>query len=114
MQWVQTGRYFHTLCHVNRVTVCHVNSSLLQCRTSVRETILNYQILWNLCVNEWSDIGVAAGDDRSHILDAICLQSFFYNLCRSWGDLIDHAPREGNLILIFHPCSEIRGYVAFL
>ena len=40
------------------------------------------------------------GDDRRHILDAECFELLLYGLCRTWGDLIDHGPREADLVLI--------------
>src|SRR5699024_6690177 len=82
------------------VSVGHVNAGFFQCRSSVRELVLDYQVLRLLSVYERSDIGSLGSDHRSDILNACFLQLCAYRIRRSWSDLVDHGPWEGNLILI--------------
>ena len=100
VQRVEAGGDLHTLYLIDSITVSHVYTSVLKLRSAVREFVLNDEILRALCIDERCDVGMLRGDDRRHILDAECLELLLYRLCWTRGDLIDHGPREADLVLI--------------
>ena len=104
---VKAGCYLHSLHFINSVTVCHINTGLLECGTAVRELVLDNEILGTFCINKRCDVGALSCDNRCHILDAKLLKLLFHRLCRSRSDLVDHGPGEGYELLIFKVSDEI-------
>ena len=100
VQRIEAGGHLHALYLIYGITVSHVYTGILELRSAVRELVLDHEILRALCIDERCDVGMLRGDDRSHILDADCLELLLYGLCRTRGDLIDHGPWEANLRII--------------
>ena len=100
MERIQTGCYLHALYLIYCIAVCHIYAGLFKCRSSVGEFVLDYQILRSLCINKGCNIGLLGSNNRSHILNSGLFQLLAYRISRSWGNLINHRPWEGNLCLI--------------
>ena len=114
MQRVKTGRYLHSFHLVHGITICHINTGILQLRTTVRELVLDNKILRALSINKWSNVGMLRGHNRRHILDAELLELLLDRWCRTRGNLIDHGPRESYLLLILKICDELGRHEALL
>ena len=114
MQGVQAGGDLHAFGHVDSVAVSHVHTGLLQRRTAIGEAILHHQILRHLRVDKGRDVGVAAGDDGLHALHAGLGQLVADHVGGTGGDLVDHAPGEGDLRLVLHIGGECGRHMALL
>ena len=114
MQRVEAGRDLHALRAVDGVAVGHVDAGLLQRRTAVREAVLDDQVLRALGVDERRDVGALGGDDRRDVLAAELLELLADGVRRARGDLVDHAPREGDLRLVGDVIDERLGDEALL
>ena len=120
MQRVQAGADLHALCFVDSFPVGKDPSALFHRRPSVREMIFDYEVLAFLCIDERSNVGVAGGDDRLCIGEAVLLEYLFDGTIRPRGDLVDHGPREADFFrvlqigeeawlyqLVFFPCRSV-------
>ena len=108
MYRIQTYCHFHAFRQIHGFSVRHIYAkSLFQCRATVREAVFNDQILWFLRIDKRSNIGLLSGDHRLHIFYTnrfqICCNLFTW----TWGDLVDHRPREGNYAFITHIIHKI-------
>ena len=107
MGGVQADRYLHALRLANRLKVAHVHAeALLQSRTSVREPVLNDQVLGPLSVGKGGYIGPLARDHRLHIRNAHVLQIPGNLLGGTGGDLVDHRRVKGHVFFPFQPIQE--------
>ena len=100
MDRIQTGVDLHALCLVDSFAVRHIDAAVLQARPSVREMILDHQVLSLLRVAKGRNKGFLRRDDRIDILHTLLLQKRRNALRRARRDLVDHGPGEGNRILI--------------
>ena len=114
MERIQTGCYLHALYLIYCIAVCHIYAGLFKCRSSVGEFVLDYQILRSLCINKGCNIGLLGSNNRSHILNSGLFQLLAYRISRSWGNLINHRPWEGNLCLICDISHKLFFYKALL
>ena len=101
MNRIQTYCYFHTFRKVNCISVCHIYAeTFFQSRTSVREAVLYYQILWFLSIDKWCNVCLLTCDHRLHVLNTqllkICCNLLAWTRC----DLIDHCPWKSNYFFI--------------
>ena len=108
MQRVQAGRHLHALGVVDGLAVAEVHARLVQRRMAVREAILHNKILRHLGIDERRNVGIAAGDDGLHVLKARVHQLLLDDLRRTGGNLVNHAPREGDTRFVIHIRLEIR------
>ena len=101
MYRIQANGYFHSFRQIYSISVCHVYAkTFFQCRTSVRETVFNYEVLWFLCIYKWCNVGFLSSDDWLHIFHTqffqICCNLFTRTRC----NLIDHRPWKCNYFFI--------------
>ena len=94
MKRIEARRHLHLLRIVDGLAIRHVHARLLERGTSVRETVLDHEILRLLGIDERRDKGLLGGDDRSHALDAGRRQLLLDHRMRTRRDLVDHRPRE--------------------
>ena len=114
MQGVQAGAHLHLLDLVHGLAVAVQHTAQLQRRTAVGVVILNAQVLGLLGVDEGSGEGVLLGDDGVVVLKAVVGQHLLDLGIRARGDLVDHAPGEGDLALILQVLQEVLGHQAGL
>ena len=114
MQGVQAGAHLHLLHLVHRLPVGVQHAALLQRRPSIGVLVLDDQVLGLLRVDEGGGIGVAVGDDGVVVLKAVLFQHLLHLGVGPGGDLVDHAPGEGDLALILQVLQEVLGHQAGL
>ena len=101
MNRIQTYGYFHTFRKINCISVCHIyTETFFQSRTSVREAVLYYQILWFLSIDKWCNVCLLTCDHRLHVLNTQILKVCCNLLAWTRCDLIDHCPWKSNYFLI--------------
>ena len=94
--------------------IAQVPNVCIQRRTAVGVVILDAQVLGLLGVDEGSGEGVLLGHDGIVVLKAVLCQHFLHLCVRARGDLIDHAPGEGDLGLVLHIGQELSGHQTLL
>ena len=114
MQGVQAGADLHLLDLVHGLAVAVQHTAQFQRRTTVGVVILDAQVLGLLGVDEGSGEGVLLGHDGIVVLKAVLCQHFLHLCVRARGDLIDHAPGEGDLGLVLHIGQELGGHQTLL
>ena len=114
MQRVQAGADLHLLDLVHGLAVAVQHTAQLQRRTAIGVVILDAQVLGLFGVDEGSGKGVLLGDDGVVVLKAVVGQHLLDLGIRARGDLVDHAPREGDLGLVLHIGKELGGHQTLL
>ena len=109
VQRVQAGRDLHALGHIDDVPGRHIDARFLKSRTAVRETVLNDQILGDFRIDERRYKCPAGCLDGTHIFHAALCEHRLDLLVRARCDLVDHAPREGDGLLVLHVPDEFFG-----
>ena len=102
MQRIQTGADFHLFHFVYRLTCCEHNTAFFQCRSSVREIILDYQILCFLSIYKRSNISIFGCDNRFQFFHTVIFQHLLNRSIRTWSNLINHTPWERYLSRLFN------------
>ena len=100
VEGIQAGADLHFLYLVHGIPVSDDNPHILQRGPAVGKFVLNYQILGFFCIYKRRGIGVFGGDEGADILQAVCNQLLLHHGMGTGGDLVDHAPGEGNTLLI--------------
>ena len=114
MQGVQAGADLHLLDLVHGLAVAVQHTAQFQRRTTVGVVILDAQVLGLLGVDEGSGEGVLLGHDGVVVLKAVLCQHLLHLCVRARGNLIDHAPGEGDLGLVLHIGQELSGHQTLL
>ena len=114
MQGVQAGADLHLLDLVHGLAVTVQHTAQFQRRTTVGVVVLDAQVLGLLGVDEGSGEGVLLGHDGVVVLKAILCQHLLHLCVRARGDLVDHAPGEGDLGLVLHIGQELGGHQTLL
>ena len=107
MQGIEAGADLHPFYVVNGFSFGEHNTAQVQGRTAVGEVFFNDQIFCLLGVDEGGGVGVAAGDDGLVVFESICGKHFLYLGIGTGGDLVDHAPGEGNGGLVVQVAYEV-------
>ena len=94
---IQAGAHLHALHLFYGIPGSKHDACMLQPGASVGERILNHQVFSFLCIDKRSHICVLAGDNALCICKACLLQHLLDAVIRTWGDFVNHAPREGNM-----------------
>ena len=100
MQRIQAGTYLHFLHFVYGRSVGEDDAAFVQCGLTVRKSIFNDQVFAFFRIDKGSDIGVFGSNYGIQTADMILGQHSFYFGIRSGGDLVDHAPGEGDFRLV--------------
>ena len=114
VQRVQAGADLHLLDLIDGLAVAVQNTAQLQRRTAIGVVVLDAEILGLLGVDEGSGEGVLLGDDGVVVLKAVVGQHLLDLGVGARGDLVDHAPGEGDLGLVLHISEELGGHQALL
>ena len=110
----QAGADLHLLDLVHGLAVAVQHTAQFQRRTTIGVVILDAQVLGLLGVDEGSGEGVLLGHDGVVVLKAVLCQHLLHLCVRARGDLIDHAPGEGDLGLVLHIGQELGGHQTLL
>ena len=114
VQGVEAGAHLHLLHLVHSLPVGVEHPALLQGRTAVGVLVLDDQVLRLLGVDEGGGVGVAVGDDGVVVLKAVGLEHLLHLGVGPGGDLVDHAPGEGDLGLVLEVVHKALGHQAGL
>ena len=106
MQRIQTGGHLHRLTLVYRLTGGIERTSEIKWGTTIGVVILDDEILNLLSIHEWGRKGMFLCLDIVVILETISSQELLYLLVWTRGDLVDHRPWEGDLLLILQISEE--------
>ena len=98
MQRIEACADLHFLDLVDGLSVGEHDAALFKLRSSVREIVLDDEILSLLGVYERSHIGLHGGDNGSKLVDAVSVDDLRNGLVGTRGDLVDHGPGEGDLV----------------
>ena len=99
VQGIEAGGYLHPLDLVDRLTIGKENTSFLQGGATVCKQVFDDQVLGLFCIDEGRCVGVLVGDDQGGILKTVCFEHCLHLCIGARGDLVDHGPREGDLLL---------------
>ena len=106
MERVQTGCHLHGLYLVNGLACGVERTSQVEWGTSVGIVVFNHQILHLLSIHERSCEGVLLSLDIVVIFKTVLSQHVLDLLVGTWRDLVNHRPREGNLLLVLQIVEE--------
>ena len=101
MEGIQTGCHLHGLHLVNSLSCGVERTTQVEWWTSVGIVVLNHQILHLLGIYEGCREGVLLGLYIVVVLETVLSQHVLHLLVRTRRDLVNHRPREGNLLLVF-------------
>ena len=106
MQRVQTGGNLHGLNLIYSLTGSIESTSEIEWGTTVGIVVLDDEILYLLCIHERSSEGMFLCLDIVIIFETVCSEQLLHLLMGTRSDLVDHRPREGNLLLILQVSEE--------
>ena len=66
------------------------------------------------CIYKWSNVSLLSSDDRLHFFHTESFKIICNLFARTWSDLVDHGPWEGNDFFITYICNEIIIYKSLL
>ena len=110
MQGVQAGGHLHALGAVHGIPVGHIDARQLQRRTATGEGVLHHQVLRLLSVHKGRDVGALFRHDGFHAFDALLRQLTGNARVGPGGNLVNHDPGEGHLLLVLHPGHKALGH----
>ena len=111
MKRVKTCTNLHALNLVYCLLICEDDANLLKSWSSVRELVLDDEILALLCVYKWGNPSLLGSNNWLKLLNSILFKNLINRIVWSWCDLVDHRPREAHLALVFNVCKESRLYL---
>ena len=114
MKWIQTGCHLHRLYLVHGLTGSIERTSQIERWTTIGVVVFDDEILHLLSVHKRSGEGVFLGLYIVIILESIGSKELFHLLMWTWGNLVYHRPREGNLLLILQVAEECLWYQTVL
>ena len=106
MQRVQTGGDLHGLYLVDGLTGGIEGTAEVKWRTTIGVVVLNDQILYLFRIHEGRSEGVFLGLNIVVVLEAVGSKQFLDLLVRTWRNLVNHRPGEGNLCLVLQVVEE--------
>ena len=100
VQRIEAGADLHLLYFVDGLSVGEHEAALFELGPSVREVVLDDQVLGLLRVYERSHIGLHACDHGRELVDSVGVDDLCHGLVGTRGDLVDHGPGEGDLVAL--------------
>ena len=99
VQRIEAGADLHLLDLVHHIAAGDDDTGLLERRTAVREAVLDDEVLRLLGVDERRRERMLCGFEQADVLQTVRKQLLFHARIGARRDLIDHAPRERNVVL---------------
>ena len=97
MQRVEAGADLHALDEVHGLARSEAHAGLFKRRASVREVVLDYEVLRPFGVDEGGDVGVLVRYDELGAFEAALLELLGDGGVGARRDFVYHRPREGDL-----------------
>ena len=110
VEWVETGGDLHGLYLIDGLARGVEGTAEVEWGTTVGVVVLDDEVLHLFGIHEGSGEGVALGLDVVVVVEAVGSEHLLDLLMRTRGDLVDHRPGEGDLLLVLQVVEEGGGH----